>query len=196
MLATRTGHDELQAVFCVLSTVALAVTPGLITPERTRAAGAPGPYERLCRRVWRQRHVPRRRQHRQREGVSLAQLRADDAGRPRRRCSNAQDINETGHIVGSLNYATANGSAKSVEDYNAASGALSFAAGQTSKTVSVAVKGDRKREGDEVFYVNLSALWAWFATTIVKREDAALFCRPSGRPICTGAPLARSILPA
>jgi chitinase len=56
----------------------------------------------------------------------------------------------------SLNFATANGSAKSGEDYDSKSGSLSFAAGQTSKTVAVAVKGDRKREAQEVFYLNLS----------------------------------------
>ncbi len=56
----------------------------------------------------------------------------------------------------SLNFATANGSAKSPEDYSANSGSLSFAAGQTSKTVTVVVKGDRTREAQEVFYVNLS----------------------------------------
>ena len=55
-----------------------------------------------------------------------------------------------------LNAATANGSAKSVEDYDAVSGTLAFSAGQTVKTLSVIVKGDRKREGNEVFYVNLS----------------------------------------
>ena len=46
----------------------------------------------------------------------------------------------------SLNFATANGSAKSPEDYAAKSGSLSFAAGQTSKTITVAVKGDRTFE--------------------------------------------------
>jgi hypothetical protein len=55
-----------------------------------------------------------------------------------------------------LNFATANGSAKSGEDYDAKSGSLSFAAGETSKTVTVNVKGDRKVESKEVFYVNLS----------------------------------------
>jgi probable HAF family extracellular repeat protein len=56
----------------------------------------------------------------------------------------------------SLNYATANGSAKAGEDYDAKSGSLSFNAGQTSKTISITVRGDRKYEGTEVFYVNLS----------------------------------------
>ena len=44
-----------------------------------------------------------------------------------------------------VNYDTANGSATSIDDYTAASGSLRFTAGQTSKTVSVAVKGDKKR---------------------------------------------------
>jgi probable HAF family extracellular repeat protein len=55
-----------------------------------------------------------------------------------------------------LNATTANGSAKTGEDYDAASGSVAFSAGQTAKTLSVTVRGDRKREGDEVFYVNLS----------------------------------------
>jgi hypothetical protein len=49
-----------------------------------------------------------------------------------------------------------NGSATTVDDYNAASGSLAFAAGQTSKTLSVIVKGDKRRESDETLYVNLS----------------------------------------
>jgi hypothetical protein len=42
----------------------------------------------------------------------------------------------------SLNFATANGSAKSVDDYDARAGVLAFNAGETSKTVAVTVKGD------------------------------------------------------
>ena len=55
-----------------------------------------------------------------------------------------------------VNYATANGSATSIDDYIAASGSLVFAAGQTSKTVNVSVKGDKKRESYETFYLHLS----------------------------------------
>ena len=55
-----------------------------------------------------------------------------------------------------VNFATMDGSGNSVEDYTAASGALAFSAGQTAKTVSVTVKGDKKRESDETFYVTLS----------------------------------------
>ena len=54
-----------------------------------------------------------------------------------------------------VNYSTANGTATAVEDYTAASGTLTFAPGETTKTITIKVKGDRKREADETFFVNL-----------------------------------------
>src|SRR5262249_40822439 len=57
-----------------------------------------------------------------------------------------------------VNYATQDYSAKvSDNDYVATSGTLTFSPGQTSKTISVTIKGDRKKEADETFYVLLSA---------------------------------------
>jgi chitinase len=56
----------------------------------------------------------------------------------------------------SVAYATADGSATAGSDYVAASGTLTFAAGETSKTVTVAVKGDRVGEADEYFSVSLT----------------------------------------
>jgi Calx-beta domain-containing protein len=56
----------------------------------------------------------------------------------------------------SVKYATANGTATtSNSDYYATSGTLTFAPGETSKTITVLVKGDKKKESDETFYVNL-----------------------------------------
>ena len=55
-----------------------------------------------------------------------------------------------------VNYATANGTATSPADYLAASGMLSFAAGETTKTITVTVNGDILDEGDDTFAVNLS----------------------------------------
>lgn len=55
-----------------------------------------------------------------------------------------------------VKYGTANGTALSGSDYNATNGTLTFAPGQTSKTVSVGVKGDVLVESDELFSVNLS----------------------------------------
>ena len=55
-----------------------------------------------------------------------------------------------------VDYATADGSAKAGEDYTATSGTLTFAAGETSKTVSVAVLDDAVDEGEETFSFRLS----------------------------------------
>ena len=55
-----------------------------------------------------------------------------------------------------VDYATAPGSASSPSDYAANSGTLTFAPGETTKTVPVLVNGDLSFEGDETFYVNLT----------------------------------------
>ena len=56
-----------------------------------------------------------------------------------------------------VNFATANGTATTSDnDYVAKSGTLTFAAGQTTKTIAITVKGDKKKEADEAFFVNLS----------------------------------------
>lgn len=56
-----------------------------------------------------------------------------------------------------VRYATADGTAKAGSDYTAASGTLTFSAGQTSKTVSVSVRGDTAYEPNETFKLALSA---------------------------------------
>ena len=53
-------------------------------------------------------------------------------------------------------YSTANGCAAAGTDYDAASGTLAIPAGQSIGTIAVTVRGDRKREPDEVFFVNLA----------------------------------------
>lgn len=57
-----------------------------------------------------------------------------------------------------ISFATENGSA-TVEDgdYQATSGSLTFAAGETSKTIAVPVKGDTQIEADEFFKLNLTS---------------------------------------
>jgi hypothetical protein len=54
-------------------------------------------------------------------------------------------------------YATADGSATAGTDYQAASGTLTFAPGETSKTITVPVVGDRLPEPNETFAVHLSS---------------------------------------
>jgi len=57
-----------------------------------------------------------------------------------------------------VNYATTDGTGTIAgNDYVPASGTLTFAPGETSKTISVAVVGDAVKEGNETFFVDLSA---------------------------------------
>src|SRR5207302_98860 len=65
--------------------------------------------------------------------------------------SSASDVDVTVH------YATANGTAAAGSDYTAASGNLTIPAGQISRTLAVAVTGDRLAEPTESYFVNLSA---------------------------------------
>jgi hypothetical protein len=55
-----------------------------------------------------------------------------------------------------VSYATADGTALAKSDYTATSGTLTFQPGETSRTVSVGIKGDLKSEPDETFTVSLS----------------------------------------
>jgi hypothetical protein len=57
-----------------------------------------------------------------------------------------------------VNYATANNSAKTSDnDYQSKSGTIRFAPGETAKTISITVNGDKKFESNETFKVNLSS---------------------------------------
>jgi hypothetical protein len=65
-----------------------------------------------------------------------------------------------------VNYATHDSSATAADnDYITTSGTLTFTVGQTMKTFTVTIRGDKKREGDESFYVLLSGASsnAWIA---------------------------------
>ena len=75
-----------------------------------------------------------------------------------------------------VNFITQNGTAIAGSDYDFANGTLTFSPGETSKTISVAVKGDRNREGDETFRVILSGVdGATFAdsqaTGVIRNDD-------------------------
>jgi Calx-beta domain len=54
-----------------------------------------------------------------------------------------------------VQYATADGGATAGSDYQAVGGTLTFAPGETSKTITVPVNGDRLPEPNETFFVNL-----------------------------------------
>ena len=57
-----------------------------------------------------------------------------------------------------MSYRTMNGTTTTGDgDYVAKTGTLTFAPGQTTKTITIEVKGDSKREGNETFYLDLFA---------------------------------------
>jgi hypothetical protein len=55
-----------------------------------------------------------------------------------------------------MSFRTADGTAKtSDQDYGAQAGTLTFKPGETTKTVTIVVNGDSKKEADETFYLDL-----------------------------------------
>ena len=68
-----------------------------------------------------------------------------------------------------VNYATANGTATAGSDYTAASGTLTFAAGETAKTVTVLVTGETVVELNETLTLTLTA-----PTAATLGDDAAV----------------------
>ena len=84
-----------------------------------------------------------------------------------------------------VDYQTRDGSAQAGEDYRAASGTLTFQAGESSKTIEVTVLDDAHDEGEETFVLVLSnAAGAWLedaeATGTIENADlmpAALLAR-------------------
>lgn len=64
-------------------------------------------------------------------------------------------LDGSGAGAASVNYATANGTARAGSDYTAVSGTLTFA-GPGSQTISVPIAGETLIEADETLYVNLS----------------------------------------
>src|SRR6185369_2554538 len=55
-----------------------------------------------------------------------------------------------------MSYRTADGTAKtSDQDYVAKTGTLTFAPGETTKTITIVVNGDNRKEASETFYLDL-----------------------------------------
>ena len=56
-----------------------------------------------------------------------------------------------------MSYRTTDGTAKtSDQDYVAKTGTITFNPGETTKTITIVVNGDSKRESNEYFYLDLS----------------------------------------
>jgi hypothetical protein len=79
-----------------------------------------------------------------------------------------------------VSYHTSDGTAQAASDYRSASGTLSFAAGQTTKTITVSILGDTLPEGDEVFYVDLSSP---LGATLVRSRAAGTIANDDAAPV-------------
>lgn len=97
-----------------------------------------------------------------------------------------------------VDYATTDGSAEAGTDYVAASGTLTFAPGETVKTVAVTLRGDVDEELHETFLVNLTAAMAaaiadaQAVVTIEDEEGCAstnLIVNPGGEEGAAGSAL-------
>ena len=94
-----------------------------------------------------------------RPSISVADARANEGAGAQVAFEVSLDRAFTGtaHSV-TVDYATADGTAKAGEDYTATSGTLTFAAGERTKTVNVPVLDDSVDEGEETFVLRLSNL--------------------------------------
>ena len=88
--------------------------------------------------------------------LSISDANASEGNNGIREISFVVSLNIVSGETVAVNFNTSNGTAASGSDYSASSGSLSFAPGETSKTVVVQINGDSTHEGDETLYVNLS----------------------------------------
>ncbi|OGJ60049.1 hypothetical protein A2881_03480 [Candidatus Peribacteria bacterium RIFCSPHIGHO2_01_FULL_55_13] len=91
----------------------------------------------------------------------------------------ATRLNGTAGAV-TVAYATANDSAKSGTDYSGVSGTLSFAAGEATKSFTVAVNDDSSIDGNKIFKVTLSsptgaALGQATSNVVIHDDEASAF---------------------
>jgi hypothetical protein len=85
----------------------------------------------------------------------------------------------------SMHYATADGAAVAGSDYTAATGTLTFAPGETAKTIDVSVASDTAIEADETFFVRLSSVTGAYVAdgegkATILNDDSALQSPPFG----------------
>jgi probable HAF family extracellular repeat protein len=75
-----------------------------------------------------------------------------------------------------MNFTTADHQAKAADDYIAQTGSLTFNPGEKIKTITIAVRGDRKVELGEMFFVNLSNVSGgfssdWSGVGLIRNDD-------------------------
>jgi hypothetical protein len=97
-----------------------------------------------------------------------------------------------------VDYATDDGSATAATDYQATSGTLAFAPGETSKTLNVSINGDTDAEGEESLLVHLTnpagaIVEQETATGTITNDDGAPPPPPPSGPCITVAPAGETV---
>ena len=109
--------------------------------------------------------------------VSVADARAEEGDSDTRNIDFNVTLSTASDIEVTVAYVTADGTASAGTDYEATSGQLQFATGETALTVSVPVLGDTTPEADETFTLTLSgaanAELGRAATGVIVDDDRA-----------------------
>jgi hypothetical protein len=88
--------------------------------------------------------------------VSIADVRVPEGNAGTRAATFTVSLSGASGGPVTVDFATANGTATAGSDYRAQTGRLTFAAGETSKPITVPILGDPRDEPDETFSLNLS----------------------------------------
>ena len=112
-------------------------------------------------------------------GVAIDDVTQDEGNGPVTGFTFTVSLSQATNQPVSVDFATLDGSATAGSDYTAANGTLTFAAGETSQTITVLVTGDTTSEADESFFVALSNASQGFIADnlgvgIIANDDGAL----------------------
>jgi len=88
--------------------------------------------------------------------ISIGDLRMAEGNAGQTAFRFTVSLNQAQPAPVTVDFSTANGTATAPSDYTAANGTVSFAPGETIKTITVQVNGDTTKEANETFTVNLA----------------------------------------
>jgi uncharacterized protein YcfL/disulfide oxidoreductase YuzD len=88
--------------------------------------------------------------------ISIGDAKVTEGNKGRKNIKFEVELNDATQKTVKVNYATADGTAKSGQDFQKKRGVLTFKPGQKQKTISIPVLGDTRDENNEEFEVNLS----------------------------------------
>ena len=88
--------------------------------------------------------------------ITISDTRITEGNKGRKNAKFTVTLDDASNKTVTVNYATANGSAKAGKDYRKTTGTLTFQPGQTQKKINVPIFGDTIVEKNEKFQLNLS----------------------------------------